>query len=1098
MPRTFPEVSTCTFCPRVNIFGALLSHLRSLRNNEPVSTAGFFLVPLSVCLLLLVSSVVVQAQNTTATLTGTLTDQSGAVVPGVNVTAISITQNFQRSAMTNEEGTYVIPALPPGEYRVKVEREGFLTRELRNVILNVNAYTRVNISLRIGELTQNVEVLENPSLIDETPSVGARVDAKLIQMPLNGRSFQQLLNFVPGILITKATAGEQGQFSVNGQRANANYFSIDGVSANIAVPTSASGGEQASGSLPGLSASGGTNNLVSIDALQEFKVETSSYGAEFGRTPGAQVIIATRPGTNVFHGSLFEYFRNDVLDANDWFANSRGQGRSALRQNEFGGVVGGPILLPRFGEGGKQPWYNGKDHTFFFFSYEGLRLRQPSFLITQVPSLAARQAAPAGLQPFLNAFPRPTGPALASNFAEFAAGFSNPTTFDSTGIRIDHHVSDKLTFFGRYNDAPSNTIQRAVISTSLNTLDTLLIDTKTMTGGATLLLSPATVVDVRANYSHNGANRSFSLDSFGGASVPDDSLMFPSFASPDDSSFSLTIIGGRNAAIRTGRLLDNVQRQLNVVGSLQLVTGSHDFKVGVDFRRMNPSLAQRKYGQTALFSGMNNVLLGRAISSSVQSLVTPLVPVYLNYSFYGQDNWRISKRLSLTYGLRNEINPPPTEADGKVPATLVQIVDPRTFQLSPTPQPLWKTTYFNFAPRIGLNFQLSRQPGRETALRGGYGIFFDQGNGVGGQVFLAAYPYLGTRSFPTNSQFPFTSSVDITPPAPGGLPISQLFVFDPDLKLPYTHQWNFAVEQSLGKNQTVSTSYVAAVGRRLLRQETFGGATLAGNPIFQSFSQVFVTWNRATSDYHALQLKFQRRLVNNLQVLSHYTWSHSLDNASNESAPFAPSLFIDPNEDRSSSDFDIRHNFSLALSYDLPRLRTRNIGEALLRNWTIQTFVTARSAPPVNVVSFRDLGFGAFNLRPDLIENQPLYISDSNVGGGKRFNPAAFRVPTQLRQGSLGRNVLRGFPLFQTDLGVSRSFPIREKFSIEFKAEVFNLFNHPNFGNPDADVTNVDTFGKSFRMLGRDLGSGGTLGGLSPLYQVGGPRSIQLSLRAQF
>ena len=233
-------------------------------------------------------------------------------------------------------------------------------------------------------------------------------------------------------------------------------------------------------------------------------------------------------------------------------------------------------------------------------------------------------------------------------------------------------------------------------------------------------------------------------------------------------------------------------------------------------------------------------------------------------------------------------------------------------------------------------------------------------------------------------------------------------------------------------------------------------------------------------------------------MLSHYTWSHSLDNASNESAPFAPSLFIDPNEDRGSSDFDIRHNFSLALSYDLPRLRTRNIGEALLRNWTIQTFVTARSAPPVNVVSFRDLGFGSFNLRPDSIENQPLYISDSNVGGGKRFNPAAFRVPTGARQGSLGRNVLRGFPLFQTDLGVARSFPIREKFSIEFKAEVFNLFNHPNFGNPDPDVTSVDTFGKSFRMLGRDLGSGGTLGGLSPLYQVGGPRSIQLSLRAQF
>jgi hypothetical protein len=1089
----------CTFCPHVNKFRALLSHLRFLHKTNRLRQPVFFhLIPLSVCLILLLQVGVV-AQNTTATVTGTVSDPSGAVVPGVNVTAISITQGFQRSAMTNDEGLYVIPSLQPGEYTVRAEHEGFQTSETRNVILNVNTYTRVDVALKIGDMTrQNVDVLENPSLIDETPSVGARVDAKLIQMPLNGRSFQQLLNFVPGILITRATPNEQGQFSVNGQRANANYFSIDGVSANIAVPVSASGGEQASGSLPGLSASGGTNNLVSIDALQEFKVETSSYAAEFGRTPGAQVLIATRSGTNQFHGSLYEYFRNDVLDANDWFANSRGQGKSALRQNQFGGVLGGPVLLPRFGEGGKQPWYNGKDHTFFFFSYEGLRLRQPLFAITLVPSLGARQAAPPALQPFLNAFPRPTGPTLASNFAEFAAGFSNPTTFDSTAIRIDHHHSDKLTVFGRYSDAPSNSILRGGLTTSLNTLDTLSMNTKTLTGGATLLLSPSTVIDVRANYSHNAGNRSFSLDSFGGATVPADSLMFPSFASSEDSSFAITISGGRNSAIRRGILQDNLQRQLNVVGSLELVKSSHDFKFGVDFRRLNPSLAQRKYGQSATFVGMSNVLLGRAASSNVQSLVTPLVPVYLNYSFYGQDIWKISKRLSLTYGLRYEINPPPTEADGRVPASLEQIVDPRTFRLSPTAQPLWKTTYNNFAPRIGLNFQLSRQPGRETTLRGGYGIFYDQGNGVGGQAFSASYPYFGTRSFPFNSQFPFTSGTDITPPAPGSLPILQLYAFDPNLKLPYAHQWNFAVEQSLGRNQTISASYVAAVGRRLLRQEQFSGATLAGNPIFQSFSQVFVIWNRATSDYHSLQVKFQRRLANNLQVLSHYTWSHSLDNASNESAPFAPSLFLLPNADRGPSDFDIRHNFSLALSYDLPRLRNRNIAQALLRNWSIQTFVTARSAPPVNVVSSRDLGFGSFSLRPDYIDNQPLYISDSNAGGGKRFNPAAFRVPTQTRQGSLGRNALRGFPLFQTDLGIGRSFPIKEDFGIDFKAEVFNVFNHPNFGNPGADLANVDSFGRSSQMLGKDLGAGGTFGGLNPLHQVGGPRSIQLSLRVHF
>ncbi|HET6979414.1 MAG TPA: TonB-dependent receptor [Pyrinomonadaceae bacterium] len=1088
MPR-IPDVSSSAFCPP---------------DKSKSSPVIFSIICFLLFFVVLPSSLTTTyAQSATATLTGTVSDQTGAVLPRVNVSVINIDQGFQRSSTTSDEGVFIVSTLPPGKYTVKAERDGFTTTEIRDVVLNVNAYVELKIFLKVGNLTgQKIDVFENPSLIDQSSSVGGEVNSRLVGMPLNGRSFQSLLTFLPGITLTKANGLEPGQISVNGQRANANSFYIDGVSANISVPTTASPGQSASGSLPGLSASGGTNNLVSIDALQEFRVETSSYAPELGRTPGAQVIIATRPGTNGFHGTLFEYFRNDVLDANDWFANSRGEGRAALRQNDFGGVLGGPVLLPRFGEGGSQPWYNGKDRTFFFFSYEGLRLREPLFGITQVPSLAARQSAPAGIQPFLNAFPRPTGPALANNFAEFASGFSNPSSFDATSLRIDHHVSPNLIVFGRYNHAPSESIQRGILSSSLNTSEILSIKTQTLTGGMTWLLSPATINELRANYSRNGATRTFALDSFGGAVVPADSLLFPSFASSADSNFVLLLAGGRNSALRAGRNLKNLQRQFNIVDSLAVVSRLHQFRFGIDFRRLTPVIGPRIYGQTAsFFGGVNAALLGRASSLSVQSQTGPLFPVYLNFSSYAQDNWKVNKRLTLTYGLRYELNPAPTEANGNNPATLIQVDDPQTFALAPSNQSLWKTTYNNFAPRIGMSFQLSQQPGKETVLRGGYGIFYDLGSGVGGQVFFSSFPYIGLR-VAFNVPFPLVSPADALPPPVGSLPITQLYAFDHDLKLPYTHQWNFAVEQSLGKNQTVSASYVAALGRRLLRLEQFGGAILARNPLFDPFGALFVTRNAATSDYQALQVRFRRRLTNNLQALSYYTWSHSIDTASNESSEFGPVLFADPSRDRGSSDFDVRHAFNLALTYDLPTPHLNKLGRSILGNWTVDTIVTAHSASPVDVISLRDAGFGSMLLRPDLNPGVPLYLGDPNVGGGKRFNPAAFSDVFEPRQGTLGRNALRGFPLYQTDIGLARRFKATEALSFEFKAEVFNLFNHPSFGDPDNVLSFFGfpnpAFGSSFRMHGKGLGSGGTLGGLNPLYQVGEPRSVQLSLRARF
>src|SRR6266496_3709174 len=263
------------------------------------------------------------AKSTTATLTGTVEDQNGAVIPGVSITIQNAATSLERQTATSDAGGFIVPLLPRGNYTVTVKRDGFTPVEIRNVILNVGDQKSLPIVLKAGGVTETVLINADAPLINESPAVGTVVDRQFVgNLPLNGRSFQTLITLTPGTVLTAATEESPGQFSVNGQRANANYFTVDGVSANVGVTNNTSL-LQSGGSTPALSAAGGTNSLVSVDALQEYKILTSTYAPEFGRTPGGQVQIVTRSGSNRFAGTLFEYFRNDALDANDWFANSR-------------------------------------------------------------------------------------------------------------------------------------------------------------------------------------------------------------------------------------------------------------------------------------------------------------------------------------------------------------------------------------------------------------------------------------------------------------------------------------------------------------------------------------------------------------------------------------------------------------------------------------------------------------------------------------------------------------------------------------------------------------------------------------------------------
>ena len=1006
-----------------------------------------------------------------ATLGGTVVDENDDVIPDADVLVEGVNTVLQRRLTTSGDGSFMVPHLPPDNYTIDVQHQGFASTKVKDIALKVNDQLRLKIQLKVGRLGETVTI-EGESVILRKPlSTGASLSQQSVEnLPLNGRSVQPLEALTPGVVPTKSTTGEQGQFSVNGQRADANYLMVDGVSANIGVAAGAEGlGQSGGGSLPGLSALGSTNTLFSIDGLQQFKIQTSTYAPEFGRTPGAQVSVTTRAGTDKFHGTLFEYFRGGVMEARDWFANRDQLPSPSSLQNDFGGVLGGPLI---------------KGRTYFFISYEGLRLRVPEVRTVDVPSVAARLAAPVQLKPFLNAFPAPNGAEAANGLAPFSASYRDPATLNAASIRIDQRFGDNLTVFGRYNYAPSQTIQRGVAS-SLNTLLFLAFRTQTLTLGATDVITTGIVNDLRANYSRTTADKSYELDNFGGAATLDETLVFPSYASLQDSLYSFSL--GGDASFIDGRNSKNFQQQINLVDNLAVTAGDHQLKFGLDYRRLSPLYDQRKYEQDASFNGVAGALTGRAASVSVATQDRTFI-YFTNFSAYAQDTWDVTRRLLLTYGLRWEINPPPSNDKSQDTVRVQGLDNAATLSLAPQGTPLYRTTYHNFAPRIGVAFLLSQRPGRETVLRGGFGLFYDLGIGPLANA-ASSFPY-SRAGILSNVPYPLSQGL-ADPPAYSLFPLTgPIYASDPNLKLPVTYQWNATLEQSLGSNQTVSASYVGALGRRLLRTEML----FRPNP---DFSQVFVTTNQATSDYHSLQILFQRRLSRGLQALVSYTWSHSIDTASNDSVPNPPGIIIDPSLDRGPSDFDVRHTLSTAVTYNIPSLHFGSVGNALVRHWSFDAIVTYRTATPINVFLNRDLGFGPFDFRPDLVAGVPLYLDDPLAAGGRIINRAAFAIPNAARQGTLGRNVLRGFPFSQTDLALRRRLALTERFNLLLSAEFFNIFNHPNFADPIGDLSS-SLFGRSTSLLGRSLAVVGSSAGLNPAYQVGGPRAIQLGLKLQF
>jgi len=1033
-------------------------------------------------LFLLAHACVLHAQSTNASLTGRITDPSHDLIVNARIVAVSLGTNARYETTANDSGEYYLANLPPDSYRIEIEKPGFKKLIKPDVILHVQDALKIDFEMALGDVSETVMVESGAPLLNvESRTVSTVVNHNFVDnFPLNGRSFQTLISLTPGVVVTATRFDDQGQFSVNGQRADANYFTIDGVSANFGVTGLLQLVQTASGALPALSVTGGTNSLVSVDALQEFRIQTSSFAPEFGRTPGGQVSIVTRSGTNTLHGTLFEYFRNNALDARDWFVNFNGLAKPQERQNDFGGVFGGPIR---------------KDKTFFFFSYEGLRLRQPSTQQTAVPNAQSRQQAPATMRPFLDAFPIANGANVATGLAQFNASYSNPSTLNAYSLRVDQAVNSKVSLFGRYNYSPSQLDQRSpVLNGPILSLNTSLSSSiHTLTLGLTQLISPRISNEMRANYSNQRIGTTFFLDDFGGAVPFPDSLVFPAGLSSANGVFGIFIPGA--GQYNQGNQGTGEQRQINLLDDLSVTVRNHQLKFGVDYRWLAPFSSPFSYRQFAQFSGMT-AAPGGALSGTASLALTLAMQssalVSQNFSLYGQDTWKITPRLAVTYGLRWDVNPPlKGKNSASDPFTVTGLDQPATMSLAPRGTPLYETTYGNVAPRLGLAYQFSGIRNWDATVRAGFGIFYDLGQGSLGGV-SSFFPYGATKIIPS-AAFPLSAQNAAAPAFTVNPPVVTIIVADPHLKLPRTYQWNVALEQSIGNNQSLSVTYVGASGRDLLR----GTKLVNVNPNFQT---VIVNDNSATSDYHALQLKFQRRLSHGLQALASYSWSHSIDIASTDAANnrTTPGTLANPETDRGNSDFDIRHSFTTGVTYDLPIPKSQELLNAILSGWSVDTFIFARSAPPVDVIgtSFSAAGV-RLDARPNLNVGVPLELFGSQFSGGKIFNRAAFSAAPVGQQGNLGRNVLRGFGAWQTDVALQRKFQLTENIGLHFRTEFFNIFNHPNFGSPINTLTS-SFFGRSTQTLANSLGAGGANGGLNPLYQIGGPRSIQFALKLQF
>jgi hypothetical protein len=1053
-----------------------------------------------------------------ATLTTTVTDQSAAAVPGANVTLTDLLRGTVVHAETNDNGFATFNLVQAGDYSLNVQKAGFDSYRIERLTVRIRDRQILRVELKVASAAaSHVDVTANAQPVSSDAAQGISVDQQYVQdLPVNGRNAETLILMTPGITSAAGGRGGDGGFNANGLRTTTNYFTLDGVSMNTPLSTGGRGGF--GGGPPSATPGAGTSTqLISIDDMQEMRVQTSSVAPEFGRSPGAQVVMTSRSGSNSFHGTFYYYKRNQEFDANDWFANSRGFARGPEHQDRPGGVLGGPII---------------RNKTFFFASFEKLNLLAPQSVIAEVPNMTIRNSVPAALTPYVNVFPIPNGSSLGDGASEYRAVISNPSQYYSTSLRLDQIINASTTFFLRYNLSPSNSQQRGSEFIAPNIVTDQSSHSQGATAGLTHAFSASTINDLRMSYAASSAAGYSTLDNYGGAVPLADSQVFPAGVTSATGAFNLNIIGV--ASLSYGNSSANNQQLVNVVDSLTKVSGNHHYKMGLDYRYIWQTIYRKPYTESVSFNGLeptttitvnNNYSFtsGVALNGQVASNMTAVYPTYTNVSAYGQDTWRATDRTTLTYGLRWDLNPAPTTRKGPLPFALANSTAAGVTQNDP----IYSTHWLDVAPRVGVAYLSDDTPGREMVLRAGVGLFYDLGYGVVSQAFNGA-PYSNVRTV-SEVTFPLAPSNLIPPGLPALRPYGLVTTGALDLASPRILEWNGAWEKHFGPGQTVTIGATGTRGMSLMRTETI--------PSNNQYAYEYATLltNGASSSYNGVQVQYRRRISANLQAQVSYTWAHSIDTASSDAAAGGGFATLFTNGQRGSSDYDVRHNVSVSGSYQLPSPGKGAVFYAL-QHWFLDFNGAFRTGLPFDIqgVSCTTGGTGGSTVssgtsssttgtssssssssatasctsagsassaglfaqvRPNY-NGDPVWLKDPRVPGGKRLNLAAFPLPSNYGQGSLGRNALRGFSFKQVDLSLRREIPIGERWRINLAAAGYNILNHPNFANPtplEGENMSSPDFGIVTQMMNQTFG-----GGVNPLYRQGGSRSLEFSVRLQF
>jgi Carboxypeptidase regulatory-like domain/TonB dependent receptor len=1011
-----------------------------------------------------------QLANTTS-LVGTVTDSAGAAMPDVSITAVNTATQDTYKTSTNSDGNYTIAFPRIGAYRIEATHAGFQTLTKSGVTVDQNQTVRTDFALQVGQVSQNIEVkATTPPISTDDASIREVVGQQaVVDLPLNGRNPLQLATLTAGVL--------PGQKASNGVPPGEDYIGAGTREIQNSV------------SLDGIAI---MNNLItttpfhpSPDAIQQVDVQTGTYSAQYGAYLGLHLDLVTKTGTNDFHGAVWEFFRNDKLDARNFFLSPTAP-QAPLRQNQFGVQIGGPIRIPKL--------YDGRNRTFFMFDYEGLRLvknvtsrdtvltplmRQGDF--SQSPTqlrpvngqsfpgnkIPASLISPQALRA-LQYMPLPNLPGISNNLT---ASYPNNDRYNQNIGRLDQNIGNNIRLFFRY---AWNNEQYLTGATTVYNETSIPVQTRNWVGGYTHTLTPNMVNDFRVGRQHlvTDALNYWYVNNLTTASkdlgIPgfDADVRFGDPGIPVFSNTGMMTLG--NAATNWFQLDATWQG----TDSFTWTHGAHTLIFGAELRKLITSRAavnnsKGMFTFSGGFTGLTqaDLLLGIPINDLTPGPQIRNKVAEWRDGFFIVDNWQASKKLTLNLGLRYELPTVPYTVNG-----FATILNPAQTALVPANPPVPGFEFIgpnhkNFAPRVGLAYRVTDR----TVIRSGYGIYYNP-NQTNSFTFLSANPPFGavvTCTSATNAPPAISLNAPTPVSACGTANIFNIITPNPSLPTQYMNQWSFSIQQGLWAGAALDTQYLGSQSVHLDRSyfnnsPTPGPGVVANRRPNKLFGDIRTIQNDETANYNGLSVVLRQRLSHGISALASYTWSHTLDVSSDSNGGGAPMNPYNWRGDYGNSNWDVRHRFVASFNYALPIFNSSSSGfvRAALGGWQTNGILTLQSGFPFNVILAGDpANTGRSSERPNIIG-----VAHANCGDNHLTNcidPSAFQaIPSgTFAYGNAGRNILYGPGLYNVDFSLFKNFRIRESTAVQFRSEFFNLLNTPAFSNPSGLTFGTSTFG---------------------------------------